>query len=153
MFGVGKLPDELRLTLESESVIVLAENLAVVRRFSGSVPGLHSGASVARTAGALAVTARRVVATLAVQSDPASIAVDCGWDCTEPQPMKVEISADGLVLDVDVHRVDRSFQGHLSLHYEYDVPADVLARVPQTSLRQNVSAEFVCHALGVRRPK
>ncbi len=67
--------------------------------------------------------------------------------------MKIEILADGLKLDLDVHRVDRSFQGHLSLHYKHDIPADVLARMSQTSLRQDVSAEFVCCALGVRGPK
>ncbi len=153
MLRVGKLPDELRADLESEGVIELGENLAVVRRFSGSVSGLHSGSSISRTSGALAFTSERVVATLAIRSDPAALAVDCRWNATEPGPMKIEISADGLKLDLDVHRVDHSFQGHLSLHYKLDVPADVLARLPQTSLRQDTSAEFVCRALGVRVPK
>jgi hypothetical protein len=67
--------------------------------------------------------------------------------------MKIELATDGLKLDLDVHRVDRSFQGHLSLHYKHRISVDVLARVPRTSLRQDVSAEFVCRALGVRPPK
>jgi hypothetical protein len=153
MLGVGKLPDELRAEFEPEGIIALAENLAVIRRFSGSVPGLHSGASISRTAGALVLTSQRVVATLAIRSDPAARAVDCPWGATEPAPMKIEISPDGVMLDLDVHRVDRSFQGHLSLHYKHGISADILARLPQTSLRQNVSAEFVCRALGVRGPK
>lgn len=153
MIGVGKMPDALRAQFESEGVIDLGENLAVIRRFSGSVPGLHSGASISRTSGALVFTSQRIMATLAVSADPAAPAVDCRWDATEPAPMKIEISADGLKLDVDVHRVDPSFQGHLLLHYKHDIPADVLARMPRTSLRQHVSAEFVCRALGVRGPK
>jgi hypothetical protein len=153
LIGVGKLPDKLRDEFEAEGVIDLAENLAVVGRFSGSVPGLHSSASIFRTAGALVFTSQRVVATLAIRSDPSARAVDCPWDATEPRPMKIEISGDGVMLDLDVHRVDRSFQGHLSLHYKHAISTDVLARLPQTSLRQDVSAEFVCRALGVRGPR
>jgi hypothetical protein len=153
MLRVGNLPSELRVELESEGVIVLAENLAVVRRFSGSVPGLFSSSSISRSAGALALTSQRVVATLRVQSDAAARAVDCLWDAAEPAAMKIEIAGDGLKLDVDVHRVDLSFQGHLSLHYKYDIAAEVLNRLPRTLLRQDVSAEFVCRAVGVRPPK
>ncbi|HYO01228.1 MAG TPA: hypothetical protein VET27_04695 [Mycobacterium sp.] len=76
------------------------------------------------------------MATLGIRSDPAARAVDCRWDATEPRPMKIDIGADGLTLDLDVHWVDRSFQGQLSLHYKHDIPA-----------------EFVCRALGVRVPK
>jgi hypothetical protein len=153
MFRVGMLPADLRAALDSENVIDLAESLAVVRRFSGSVPGLSSSSSVSRTAGALALTSRRVVATLAVQSDPAALAVDCPWDSIDPAAMTIEFSADGLKLDVDVRRVDTRFHGHLSLHYKRAFPADVLAGLPRTSLRQGVSAEFVCRALGVRPPR
>jgi hypothetical protein len=150
LIGVGKLPDRLRNEFEPEGIIDLANNVAVVCRFSGSVPGLHSSASTFRTAGALVFTSHRVVATLAIRSDPAARAVDCTWDATEPRPMKIEISGDGVMLDLDVHRVDRRFQGHLSLHYKHHITTDVLARLPRTSLRQDVSAEFVCRALGVR---
>jgi len=153
LLRVGNLPADLRAELESEGVIALGENLAVIRRFSGSVPGLHAGASISRTSGALTFTSQRVVATLAVPSDPAALAVDCRWDATGIGPMKIELSADGLKLDLDVHRVDRTFQGYLSLRYKYDIATDVLARMPRTSLHQDVSAEFVCRALGVRPPK
>ncbi len=79
MFGVGKLPEELRSQLESEGVIDLGENLAVIGRFGGSVPGLHSGGSISRTSGALVFTSQRVVAALAIRSEPAALAVDCRW--------------------------------------------------------------------------
>jgi hypothetical protein len=134
-------------------VLDLATNVAVIRRFSGSVPGLHSGASISRTSGSLVFTSQRVVATLAIRSDPSARAVDCRWDAAETGPMKIELSTDGLKLDLDVRRVDRSFQGHLSLRYKHHLSADVLARVPRTSLSQDVSAEFVCRAIGVRPPK
>ena len=150
MFGAGRLPDPLRAQLDTEGVVFLAENLAVVRHFSGSVPGLFSAASVSRTAGAFAVTSQRILATLAVQSDPAALAADCRWAGSERGAMDVELTRDGLKLDVDVHRVDPRFQGRLSMHFEHAVPAEVLAQVPRASIRQNVSAEFVFLALGVR---
>jgi hypothetical protein len=150
---VGNLPAELRAELEPEGFIDLGENLSVIRRFSGSVPGLTSSSSVSRAAGALALTSQRVVATLAIASDPAALAVDCPWDAVEPAAMKVEFSSDGLRLDVDVRRVDTRFHGHLSLHYKHPLSADLLARLPRTSLRQDVSTEFVCRAVGVRPPK
>ena len=153
MLRVGKLPDGLRGELESDGVLDVAESLAVVVRFSGSVPGLHSGTSVYRTAGALVFTPRRVVATLATRSNPAVLAVDRRWDAADDGPMTIEISADGVTLDLDVRRVDASFQGHLSLHYGHDVSTDALTRMPRTSLHQNVSPEFVRMALGVRGPK
>jgi hypothetical protein len=152
ILGLGN-SDDFRAQFDSEGVLDLATNVAVIRRFSGSVPGLHSGASISRTAGALVLTSQRVVAILAIRSDPSARAVDCRWDATETGPMKIELSADGLKLDLDVHRVDHSFQGHLSLHYKHRISADVLARVPRTSLSQDVSTEFVCRALGVRPPK
>lgn len=140
----------LTAEFESEGVIHLAERVPVVCRFSGSIPGLHSAASVFRSSGALIVTNQRVVATLPIRSDPSARAVDCRWDASQPGPLKIEISADGVMLDLDVRRVDHSFQGHLSLHYEHDISTDVLARLPRTSLRQAVTADFVCGALGVR---
>jgi hypothetical protein len=152
MLHVGTLPAELRAELESEGIVDLGENLSVIRRFSGSVPGLASSSSVSRAAGALALTSQRVVATLAIVSDPAARAVDCPWDAVEPAAMKIEFSSDGLRLDVDVCRVDTRFNGHLSLHYKHPFSTDALARLPRTSLRQNVSAEFVCCAVGVRPP-
>jgi hypothetical protein len=153
MLGLGDPTETLRAQFESEGVLDVGANVAVIQRFSGSVPGLHSGASISRTAGALVLTSQRVVAILAIRSDPSARAVDCRWDAAETGPMKIELATDGLKLDLDVHRVDRSFQGHLSLHYKHRISADVLARVPRTSLSQDVSAEFVCRALGVRPPK
>jgi hypothetical protein len=153
LLGLEDPTEALRAQFGSEGVIDVGANVAVIRRFSGSVPGLHSGSSISRTAGSLVLTPQRVVAVLAVRSDPSARAVDCRWDAADTGPMKIELATDGLTLDVDVHRVDRSFQGHLSLHYKHRISADVLARVPRTSLRQVVSAEFVCRALGVRPPK
>ena len=84
---------DLRTELDSEGVIDLGENLAVMRRFSGSVPGLvllgkrlegggRAGADVAARRG----DARQF------RSDPAARAVDCPWDAVEPAAMKIEFS-------------------------------------------------------------
>lgn len=38
LFGIGKLPADLRAQVEAEGLIYLAEYVAVTRRFSGVIP-------------------------------------------------------------------------------------------------------------------
>jgi len=59
LFGVGKLPAELRAQVEAEGIIHLAEYVAVTRRFSGSIPGLRSAGSIASYVGSLVFTSQR----------------------------------------------------------------------------------------------
>jgi hypothetical protein len=145
-----QLPVELRSQLDAEGVLYIANRVAVISRFSGSVPGLHSGASISRTTGALAFTSQRAIATLASRSNPALLVVDCRWDATVVGPLKVEISETGVQIDLDVARVDPRFHGHLALHYKTKLSDDVLARIPKKSLTQSISAEYVSLILGVR---
>ena len=150
IFGIGTVSDDFRARFESEGIIEIAANVGVVQRFSGSVPGLHTGPSISRTSGSLVLTSRRVVTTLAIRSDPWAGAVDRGWDDPDAGAMTVDLTPDGIRLGLDVHRVDPRFRGHLSLHYKHGLAEDVLTRLPKTSLRQDVSPEFVLHTLGVR---
>ena len=56
LFNHSRVPDQLRAELEAERLIYLAEKVGVTLKFSGSVPGLFSGASRNRGSGTLANT-------------------------------------------------------------------------------------------------
>ncbi|QLL07993.1 hypothetical protein [Mycobacterium vicinigordonae] len=149
LFGVGKLPADLRSQVEAEGLIYLAESIPVTRRFSGAIPGLRSQGSIASYVGALAFTSQRVLATLSVVPKLAGRAVDVRWDEANSGAATAEISATGLQLDLDTEAVDERFHGHLSLHFKDTIEADVLSRLPRRSLSFDVPAEYVFRAVGV----
>lgn len=151
LFGVGKLPGDLRAALDAEGLIHLAECIAVTRRFSGSIPGQRSQGSIASYAGSLAITSQRVLATLSVVPKLAGRAMDVRWEQPTSQAgaATAEISATGLQLDVDTAAVDERFHGHLSLHFKDTISEDVLASLPRRSLAFDVPPEYVFRAVGV----
>ena len=149
IFGIGKLPAEVRAEIDAEGVIYLADYVAVTRRFSGAIPGLRSAPSVASSVGSLAFTSERVLATLSSLPMLAGPTVDVRWDTTQSGAATAEISSTGLQVDVDVEDVDQSFNGHLALHYKVAVPGDVLAGLPRLSLSFDMPPENVFRAVGV----
>jgi hypothetical protein len=149
LFGIGKLPADVRAEVEAEGVIYLADYVPVTRRFSGAIPGLRSAHSVASYVGSLVFTSQRVLATLSSLPKLAGAVVDVGWDATQSGTATAEIMANGLHVEADVDEIDQTFTGHLSLHYKLDVPADVLAALPQRSLTFEMPPEYVLRAVGV----
>ncbi|KZS65956.1 hypothetical protein [Mycobacterium ostraviense] len=149
MFGIGKLPADLRDQLEAEGLIYLEEYVAVTRRFTGAIPGLRASHSIASYPGALAFTEQRVLGTLSSLPKLAGRAVDVRWDAPQTGAATAEISSTGLQLDLDVAKVDPRFHGQLSLHFKTDIDEDVLARLPLRSLAFDVPPEYVFRAVGV----
>ena len=149
LFGIGKLPADLRAQVEAEGLIHLAEYVAVTRRFSGVIPGLRSAGTVGSYAGSLAFTSQRVLGTLSVVPKLAGRAIDARWDEAHAGAAKAEISSTGLQLDLDVAEVDPKFSGQLSLHYKDAIPDEVLARLPRRSLAFDVPPEYVFRSVGV----
>lgn len=149
LFRIGKLPSELRAEVEAEGLLFIAEYVAVTRRFHGAVPGLRSSGSVASYVGALVLTEQRVLGTLSSLPKLAGRMIDDRWDAPQTGAVNAELSTTGLNLDVDLAAVDPRFSGELSLRYKEDIPADVLARLPRTSLAFDVPPEFVYRAVGV----
>jgi hypothetical protein len=148
LFGMGKLPAEMRAEIEAEGLIYLAEYVAVTRRFSGAIPGLRASHTVGSYVGSLAFTAERVLATLSIVPKLAGRAIDVRWTEAQSGAAKAEISSTGLQLDLDVAQVDPKFSGRLSLHYKDAIPEDVLARLPLRSLAFDVPPEYVFRAVG-----
>jgi len=149
LFGIGKLPADVRAQVEAEGIIYLADYVPVTRRFSGAIPGLRSAHSVAGYVGSLVFTSQRVLATLSSLPKLAGPTVDVPWQATQSGTAVAEISETGLHVEVDVGQVDQAFSGHLSLHYKIAVPADVLAGLPHRSLNFDMPPEYVLRAVGV----
>lgn len=149
LLRIGKLPGELRAELESEEVLLLAEYVPVTRRFSGAIPGKRATGSVAGYVGALALTDRRVLATLSTVPKLAGRTIDQPWSAPQEGAVTAELSGSGLKLDVDIAAVDSRCQGSLSLYYKHDIPDDVLGRLPRRTLAYDVPPEWVFRAVGV----
>ncbi|WP_428342692.1 hypothetical protein [Mycobacterium sp.] len=149
LFGIGKLPADVRAAVEAEGLIHLADFVPVTRRFSGAIPGLRSAHSVASYVGSVAFTSQRVLATLSSLPKLAGPTVDVRWDAPQSGVAAAEISAAGLQVDADVDELDQTFTGHLSLHYKLALPDEVLNRLPRRLLAFDMPPEYVLRAVGV----
>jgi hypothetical protein len=149
LLGIGKLPDELRAEVQTEGIIHLAEYVPVTRRFTGRVPGMRSAGSISSYVGSLVLTNQRVLGTLSSVPKLAGRTIDQRWDAPQKGAVKAELSATGLVLDVNVTEVDARCTGYLSLHYKDAIPEDALMQLPRRSLAFDVPPEYVFRAVGV----
>jgi hypothetical protein len=149
LLGIGKLPDDVRAEIEAEGIIHIAEFVPVTRRFTGRVPGMRSKHSISSYVGSLVLTSQRVLGTLSSVPKLAGRTIDQRWDAPQHGAVKGELSAAGLVLDVDVAEVDARCSGQLSLHYKEPLPQDLLMRLPRQSLAFDVPPEYVFRAVGV----
>src|SRR4029078_2591547 len=133
LLRIGKLPDQVRAEVESEGIIHLAEYVPVTRRFTGRVPGMRSAGSISSYVGSLVLTNQRVLGTLSSVPKLAGRTIDQRWDALQTGTVKAELSATGLMLDVNVAAVDPRCTGHLSMHYKDALPEEVLMWLPRTS--------------------
>ncbi|WP_029116100.1 hypothetical protein [Mycobacterium sp. URHB0044] len=147
---VGDLPAALREELEREAIIVVAENVRVRQRFSGSVPGRHDAVGMSWNTGFFVCTRQRLYASIPTMRRLTQPVVDQAWDAAQHGPAKVVIDESGVVLTIDLRRVDARFHGEVSETFKTDLSADVLAALPKRALSFDVSPEYVFHSLGVR---
>jgi hypothetical protein len=149
LLRIGGLPQELRAEVEAEGVIYLAEYVAVTRRFTGKIPGKRAKGEVSSYVGSLALTDQRILGTLSTVPKLAGRTIDQRWDATQSGPVLADLTEHGLHIQVDLHAVDPRFEGELSLQYKTPISAEVLMRVPRTSLAFDVPPEYVFRAVGV----
>lgn len=149
LFGIGKLPREMREQFDSEGIIYLAEFVPVTRRFSGKVPGHRASGAIASYVGSVVFTSQRAVATLSSVPKVAGRTMDVRWNDPQQGTVTAEISSSGITLTIDIAAVDPQFSGQLSLTYKVDIPEDVLTRIPTRNLAFNVLPEYVYRAVGV----
>jgi hypothetical protein len=103
--------------------------------------------------GALVITPQRVLGALSTVPKLAGRAIDQRWDAPREGAVKVELSPDGLALDVDTSQIDPAFSGQLSLQYKAAIPEALLASIPHRSLAFDVPREWVLRAVGVPAPR
>lgn len=147
---VGRLPAPLRAHFEPEGIIDVAERVRVRQRFSGSVPGMVSSWGANRHMGLLVFTRVRLYALLPSIPRLAGPAIDARWDAPQEGPAKVAVSDAGVAMNIAVNRVDPRFHGDLTLEFDRELSADVLAALPRRSLAFEVTPDYVFHMLGVR---
>jgi hypothetical protein len=132
LFEIGKLPDEMRAVVDKEGALHVYEGVPVAYEFSGKLPGLVvDGTNTRSYSGALALTKRRLLATLSVVPKLAGRATDHEWGATETGPFKVTIDERGVLVKVDLGEVDAEWSGHLSLHYELTFSPEELRACPR----------------------
>jgi hypothetical protein len=149
LLRIGGLPEELRAEIEAEGVIFFAEYVPVTCRFTGKIPGRRSKGKVSSYVGTLALTHQRVLGTLSSVPKLAGRTIDQRWDAPQSGAVKAELSASGLLLDVDIDDIDPRFNGSLSLQYKATIPDDAVARLPRHSLAFDAPPEYVFRAVGV----
>lgn len=150
LFGIGKLPDEMRAAVEKEGVLHVYEGVPVAYEFSGKLPGLVVvGTNTRSYSGALALTKRRILGTLSVVPKLAGRAIDHEWTATDSGPLEVTIDEHGLLMKVDLAKVDDEWSGHLSLHYALTFSAEELNELPARSFLLPAPHEWVLKLAGV----
>jgi hypothetical protein len=150
LFGIGKLPDEMRAAVENEGALHVYEGVPVAYRFSGKLPGLVVGGTNTRSySGALALTRRRILGTLSVVPKLAGRAIDHEWTAQESGPLRVTIDESGVLLEVNLADVDPEWSGHLALHYELTFSPEELTQLPARAFSVSVPHEWVLKLAGV----
>jgi len=150
MLGIGGLPPDMRAEVESEGVLLLAEFVPVTYRFSGTVPGKVAKGNLSSYVGALALTRRRVLATLSSVPNKAGRTVDHEWDAPSGSMVEAVLDGSGLTLSgSDLSVVDPTFAGSVSLHYKTPLSDEVLASLPVREFAFDVPPKFVYSVCGV----
>ena len=150
LFGIGKLPAEMRSAVEKEGVLHIYEGVPVAYRFSGKLPGLVvNGTNTRSYSGALVLTKRRILGTLSVVPTLAGRAIDHEWAAQGPGPLRATIDERGVHLEVNLEDVDPEWSGQLALHYELTFSPDELRDLPARAFSVSVPHEWVLKLAGV----
>lgn len=150
LFGIGKLPEEIRAAAEQEGVLHIYEGVPVAYEFSGKLPGLIVGGTNTRSySGALALTKRRILGTLSVIPKVAGRAIDHEWTAADSGPLKVTIDEQGVRITLDLAEVDAEWSGHLTLHYELTFSPAELQELPARTFALPAPHEWVLRLAGV----
>lgn len=150
MLGIGGLPEDMRAQVDAEGVLFLAEFVPVTYRFSGKVPGKVAKGNLSSYVGAVALTRRRVLATLSSVPNKADRTVDHEWNAPGGSMVQATLDESGLTLSgSDLSVVDPTFAGSVSLHYKAPLPAETLAALPEREFSFDVPPKFVYSVCGV----
>lgn len=138
------MPAELRDEINREQVRFFDEGIAVTIRRRGTAPGFR-GSATGKFSGALAITDRRIVATVSKTTmiDAAYEAKDAG-----EKPAELMIKEDGLHVHVDAG-VNPRCSGQIEMHFRAELTKEQLDQFPQRELKFNFPPGLVPKIFGV----
>ena len=144
LFKSGAMPEAVRAEINNEQLLFFDEGVSVTVRRRGTAPGFRGSAS-GKFSGALAITDRRVVATISKTK-----MVDAPYDANAAadKPAEVALAADGLHVKVDAG-VHPRCTGEIEMHFKADLTNEQLAQFPKREVRFSFPPELVPKIFGV----
>lgn len=144
LFKAGAMPDALRAEINHEQVLFFDEGIPVTVRRRGTAPGFSGGAT-GKFSGALAITDRRVVATVSKTQ-----MVAAPYDAKElgEKPAQLSIKDDGLEVKVDAS-VNPRCTGEIEMHFKAELTKAQLDQLPKREMKFAFAPELVPKIFGV----
>jgi hypothetical protein len=142
LFKSGAMPDAVREEINNEQVLFLDEGIPVTVRRRGTAPGF-SGRATGKFSGALAITARRIVATISKTT-----MVDAAYDVKGALGAELSIKEDGLYVKIDA-QVHPRCTGEIEMHFKAQFSQAELDQFPSRQLSFNFAPELVPKIFGV----
>lgn len=136
LFGMGKMPEQMKAVASSAGVIVADEGLPVHNRVrSLRIPGAKVGGGVRTASGALVILPDRLLASVG-----SYVIVDTAFGADGEQ--ELELGNDGVHLRFDVASAYDRGSGSIEIYYRLPLDDSVLSRLPALSCRVRVSHAF-----------
>jgi hypothetical protein len=145
LFGVGKMPADVRAELAGERELFFTEGIRIAIHRKGRVPGAASSGGVRVLCGSFAVTDQRVVGYRG-----RSRLVHVPFDVAGEGPARLTFTDTGLHVRFDLDAVHPSCHGELRIHFREALAPEVLASFPAKELRFPVDPQAVVHLWGSR---
>lgn len=144
LFKVGAMPETARAEILNEQLLFFDEGIPVTVRRKGTAPG-YRGGSTGKFSGAVAITDRRVVATVSNTK-----MVDAAFDTnpTTGKPAELSIEEDGLHVRVDAG-VNPRCTGEIEMHFNTELSNEQLSQFRKRELRFIFPPELVPKIFGV----
>ena len=142
LFKVGAMPDALRAEIKQEQVLFLDEGIPVTVRRRGTAPGFRGGAT-GKFSGAMAITDRRIVASVSKTS-----MIDAAYEAKDDARAELSINDDGLHVNVDAS-VNPRCTGEIKLHFKAEFTKQQIDQCPCRQMSFHFAPELVPRIFGV----
>jgi len=142
LFKAGAMPDALRDEIKQEQVLFLDEGIPVTVRRRGTAPGF-SGSATGKFSGALAITDRRIVASISKTS-----MVDAAYEVKDATHAELAINEDGLHVTVDAS-VNPRCTGEIKMHFKAQFTKQQIDQFPARQMKFHFAPELVPKIFGV----
>jgi hypothetical protein len=136
------MPDGLRDEIKQEQVLFLDEGIPVTVRRRGTAPGF-SGRASGKFSGAIAITDRRIVASVSK-----TIMVDAPYEAKDATGAELSINEDGLHVTVDASFNPRC-SGEIEMHFKAEFTKQQIDQFPSRQTSFHFAPELVPKIFGV----